>query len=87
MGFRGLRVSGTTWAPKVCKLTAFMAVIMGWGPSFYILSEVSYGDGILGCRAYGSGLTVYGLGLGNFGNTEDPSGLNNCQCWDDRLIL
>ena len=27
----------TTWAPKVCKIMAFMAIIMGLGLLFYIL--------------------------------------------------
>ena len=29
-----------TWAPKVCKIMAFWAIIMGLGPSFYILLGV-----------------------------------------------
>ena len=28
---------GTSWTPKVCKIMAFMAVIMGLGLLFYIL--------------------------------------------------
>ena len=31
---------GLTWTPKVCKIMAFMAVIMGLGLLFYILLEV-----------------------------------------------
>ena len=32
-----LVVLRSTWTPKVCKITAFMAVIMGLGLLFYIL--------------------------------------------------
>ena len=28
---------GSTWTPKVCKIMAFMAIIMGLGPLFYLL--------------------------------------------------
>ena len=28
---------GFTWTPKVCKIMAFMAVILGFGLFFYIL--------------------------------------------------
>ena len=35
--FRGL---GVTWTPKVCKIMAFMVVIMGLGLLFYILLGV-----------------------------------------------
>ena len=28
---------GFTWTPKVCKIMAFMAIIMGLGQLFYIL--------------------------------------------------
>ena len=34
--FLKVRVNGT-WTPKVCKIMAFMAVIMGLGLLFYIL--------------------------------------------------
>ena len=34
---RLLEKRGSTWPPKVCKIMAFMAVIMGLGPLFYIL--------------------------------------------------
>ena len=27
----------SAWAPKACKIMAFMAIIMGLGPLFYIL--------------------------------------------------
>ena len=33
----GLRGLGCTWTPKLCKIMAFMAVLMGLGPLFYIL--------------------------------------------------
>ena len=33
---------GTTWAPKVCRIVAFMAIIMGLGPLFYILLGFRY---------------------------------------------
>ena len=29
--------ASSTWAPKVCKIMAFMAIIMGLGLLFYIL--------------------------------------------------
>ena len=32
----------TTWAPKVCKIMAFMAIIMGLGLVFYILLGFRY---------------------------------------------
>ena len=32
----------TTWAPKVCKIMAFMAIIMGLGLLFYILLGFRY---------------------------------------------
>ena len=31
-----------TWTPKVCKIIAFMAIIMGLGPLFYILWGFRY---------------------------------------------
>ena len=36
----GLRVP--TWTPKVCKMMAFMAIIMGLGLLFYILFGFRY---------------------------------------------
>ena len=36
-GRLGLKAQGSTWTPKVCKIMAFMAVIMGLGLLFYIL--------------------------------------------------
>ena len=41
---RSFRVSimRTTWTPKVCKIMAFMAIIMGLGPLFYILLGFRY---------------------------------------------
>ena len=33
---------GQTWTPKVCKIMAFMAVIGGLGPLFYILLGFRY---------------------------------------------
>ena len=32
----------STWTPKVCKIMAFMAVISGLGPLFYILLGSRY---------------------------------------------
>ena len=32
-----------TWTPKVCKIMAFMAIILGLGLLFYILSGFRYG--------------------------------------------
>ena len=32
---------GFTWTPKVCKIMAFMAIIMGLGLLFYILFGVN----------------------------------------------
>ena len=32
-----------TWTPKVCKIMALMAVIMGLGPLFYIFWGFRYG--------------------------------------------
>ena len=46
------------WTPKVCKIVAFMAVIMGLGLLFYILLGFRSGS------RYGSGLTVQGLRAG-----------------------
>ena len=42
VGVWGLRIHGVlglgnTWAPKVCKILAFMAIIMGSGLLLYIL--------------------------------------------------
>ena len=31
-----------TWTPRVCKIVAFMAVITGLGPLFYILLGFRY---------------------------------------------
>ena len=42
-----------TWTPKVCKIMAFMAIIMGLGLLFYIL---------LGFRIQGQGFWVKGFG-------------------------
>ena len=36
-GDRGFAVVGLAWTPKVCKIMAFMADIMGLGLLFYIL--------------------------------------------------
>ena len=36
-----------TWTPKVYKVMVFMAVIMGLGPLFYILSGFRYHYGLL----------------------------------------
>ena len=32
--------NNSTWTPKVCRIIAFWAIIMGLGPLFYILSGV-----------------------------------------------
>ena len=45
-----------SWTPKVCKIMAIMAVIVGFGPSFYIFSGFR-----LRCRVYS--LRVQGLGF------------------------
>ena len=33
----------TTWTPKVCKIMAFRAIILGLGLFFYILLGLRYG--------------------------------------------
>ena len=40
-------VLGCTWTPKVCKIMAFMAVIMGLGLLFYMLLGFRQGLGII----------------------------------------
>ena len=37
MGFPVDTGLGFTWTPKVCKIMAFMAILMGLGLVFYIL--------------------------------------------------
>ena len=40
---------GSTWAPKVCKIMALMAIIRGLGLSFYILLGFRQGLGFRVC--------------------------------------
>ena len=53
---------GLTWTPKLCKIMAFMAVIMGLGLLFYILFGVWVGLN-LGLRVEGLGDDSMALGL------------------------
>ena len=41
LGFRGL-IWISSWTPKICKMTAFRAVIMGLGLLFHILLRFRY---------------------------------------------
>ena len=59
---------GFTWIPKVCKIMAFMAVIMGLGLLFYILLGSRYRfpqfKAYSGLKGFGKlGLQVPGLCL------------------------
>ena len=47
-----------TWTPKVCKIVAFMAVIMGLGLLFYILLGFRYTPNRL------TGFIMHGSGFG-----------------------
>ena len=48
---------GSSWTPKVCKIMAFMAIIMGLGPLFYIL--LGLGCGFLVFRGVGDPVAVF----------------------------
>ena len=37
LGLRCLRFAACTWTPQVCKIMAYMAVVLGLGLLFYIL--------------------------------------------------
>ena len=53
-----LKMPVLTWTPKVCKIIALMAVILGLGPLFYILFGFRYclvGNKGLGFRVQGLG--------------------------------
>ena len=41
-----------TWAPKVCKIVAFRAIIRGLGLLFYILLGFRYGFKYLNMRSF-----------------------------------
>ena len=56
-----------TWAPKVCKIMAFMAVIRGLGLLFYLLLGSSYrgrvgsGRGYIGAKPLGFGVSGFSV--------------------------